>query len=58
MIVSAIFISLVIVIVVFLIAWGVNIIMQDWEVSILTAILAVALFMVLVMFIYALMGGQ
>lgn len=58
MIVSAIFISLVIVIVVFLIAWGVNIIMQDWEVSILTAILAVALFMVLVMFTYALMGGQ
>lgn len=58
MTVSDIFISLVVVIVVYLIAYGVNIIMQDWEMSILTAILAVALFMVLVMFIYALMGGK
>lgn len=58
MMIGAIVVSFVIVLIVFFIAAGVNIIMDDWTTSLLSTILGLAMFFVLVMSVYALMGGK
>ncbi len=56
--IEAIVISAVIVVVIIIIACGVDITVDDWGTSILTTILGLGMFFVLVMVVYALMGGK
>lgn len=58
MMIGAIVVSFVIILIVFFIAAGVNIITDDWTMSLLSTILGLSMFFVLVMVVYALMGGK